>query len=193
MCHYPRLVLQIFILFYLSKDFFLDVLIKKLQFELIRTSWNRWKHNFTNFFDLERVGSLFLWWLDPVQTPDANQVAPSLSSSMGHRGRHEMKGLWVRIRTGRHLSWTKQTQLQEISLIYYKLSQIRIVRKLNQILKTPSFHPSLLPGLNFTTSFLYFLPSAVQGNGYCPKLMFSLPLLFHHTLPLLWCGVPPTD
>lgn len=58
-------------------------------------------------------------------------------------------------------------------LIYYRSHRSRILRKKNFNLKTPSPHPSLLPGLNFTPNFLYLLPHDQHrgtGNGDCGRL-----------------------
>lgn len=48
----------------------------------------------------------------------------------------------------------KQIQLGEISLIYYQSSKVREVKP---NIKTPSLHPSLLPGIGISPNFLYLL------------------------------------
>uniref|UniRef100_A0A663EPR1 GON-4-like protein n=1 Tax=Aquila chrysaetos chrysaetos TaxID=223781 RepID=A0A663EPR1_AQUCH len=68
-------------------------------------------------------------------------------------------------------------------------------------LRTPSLHPSLLPGHNFTPGFSTNSPSGTGGRGMgftvsSSHVIFCRFIFLrgrtHHTLPLLQCGVPPT-
>lgn len=58
----------------------------------------------------------------------------------------------------------------------------------NQIFERPFPHPSLLSGFNFTPEFS---PSSAEGLQSAYRMfLFLLP---PHILPLLQCGVPPTE
>ena len=90
-------------------------------------------------------------------------------------------------------SRTKQTRLGEINFNLLPIKgQSSIIRNKNN-LKTPSPHPSLLPGLTFAPNFSTSSPRAAQGDGErgLPSVHYALSLLF---LPphVLQCGIPPT-
>ena len=77
------------------------------------------------------------------------------------------------------LPWqANQTRLREINLIYCKSNQSRTMRNKKINLKTPSLHPFLLLGLNFTHDFSPSSPQVVQGDGE-----WGLQSV-HHTLSL---------
>ena len=77
------------------------------------------------------------------------------------------------------LSRAKQTELGKVNLLLIEPESSN--EKQNQILKTLSPHPSLLPGLNFTPNFLCLVPPSSAGGR-----RMGVPSV-HHTLclPLL--------
>jgi len=124
------------------------------------------------------------------------KAALSLSSSSGQERENITKGSWVKIRTGRDHSpitvtnKTDSTWGSEFNLLPIKSEQDNETKP---NLKTPSPHPSLLPGLNFTHVSLPPTPKWHRrtGNGGCGQFITHLCRSFllgertPHTLQLL--------
>lgn len=118
---------------------------------------------------------------------------------MGRENKYYQRS-WVKIRTWKDhspITIVKQTQLGEISLIYYQSSKVWDI-KLNS--KPPSLQPSLLPGINISPNILYLLLLSDAGGlrmGFAVSLSHVSNPPSHswrgrtpHTFPSLQRGVP---
>ena len=134
------------------------------------------------------------WWVDLGWMPGAHQAALSLPFHIWTAERKYNKGLlgWDKDRevTQQLLSWPKQTQLGEISLIYYESNQSMVTRKKKTTnLKTSFPHPSLLPRLSFTPIFSTSSLWVTQGGqGMGTAVSSSHVVCCFFLLALLCCS-----
>lgn len=128
------------------------------------------------------------WWVDLGRMPGAHQCH-SITSLLSWTGeRNMMRGLGVEVRLARShspVTSTGKTDMIQRSSVYYQSNQNRLVRKIKLNLKTPSNHPSLLPGLSLIPEF----STSSSPNGARGRRMGtagSSPCCFH--CPLLLPG-----